>query len=71
MNYRIQIMCSIQIQKVKMKSVVQMINTIQMMMIQLLVFFNENGEEVENTMHDNTENTISDNNEDEKGRQHY
>ena len=38
MNYRIQIMCSIQIQKVKMKSVVQMINTIQMMMIQLLVF---------------------------------
>ena len=36
-----------------------------------VVIFNENGEEVENTMHDNTENTISDNNEDEKGRQHY
>ena len=36
-----------------------------------VVIFNENGEEVEDIMHDNTEHTISDNNEDEKGRQHH
>ena len=34
----------------------------------IVVIFNENGEEVEDIMHDNTEHTISDNNEDEKDK---
>ena len=32
----------------------------------IVVIFNENGEEVEDTMHDDTDDTISDNNEVEK-----
>ena len=35
-------------------------------MIQLLFLFNEIGEEVDDTMHDDTDNKMSDNNEDEK-----
>ena len=37
-----------------------------MIMIQLLFLFNEIGEEVDDTMHDDTDNKMSDNNEDEK-----
>ena len=44
---------------------------IELYLLTVVGIFNENSEEVEDTIHDNTENTISDNNEDEKGRQHH